>query len=99
MNHKVGIRVSKYVAQAYSQDAKNINTLRENAIDKDMMNISPASRKLDNGEIVLRGYDRVNFHMIFDVKMEDFRCKSRLVAGGHVIDPPSTITYTGLVSQ
>ena len=31
--------------------------------------------------------------------MEDFRRKDRLVAGGHVMEPPSTITYVILVSS
>ena len=29
--------------------------------------------------------------------MEDFRRKARLVVGGHVPEPPSTITYANLV--
>ena len=37
--------------------------------------------------------------MIFDVKMEDFRCKSRLVAGGHMTDTPAAITYASVVSR
>ena len=31
--------------------------------------------------------------------MEDFRHKSRLVAGGHVTKPTSTITYASVVSR
>jgi hypothetical protein len=31
--------------------------------------------------------------MIFDVKMEHFRRKARLVAGGHKTEAPATITY------
>ena len=45
------------------------------------------------------GYQRVNFHMIFDVKMEDLWRKARLVSGGHVIEPPSNITHTCVVSK
>ncbi len=37
--------------------------------------------------------------MIFDIKLEDFRCKARLVAGGHMAKAPTTITYTSLVSR
>jgi hypothetical protein len=37
--------------------------------------------------------------MIFDVKMEDFRQKSRLVAGGHWTKAPATITYASVVSR
>jgi hypothetical protein len=35
--------------------------------------------------------------MVFDIKMEDFRCKARLVAVGHKTDVPATITYASLV--
>ncbi len=36
--------------------------------------------------------------MIFDVKMEGFRQKVRLVAGGHLTKAPATITYASVVS-
>ena len=37
--------------------------------------------------------------MIFDVKMEDFRQKARLVASGHRTKAPATITYASMVSR
>jgi hypothetical protein len=37
--------------------------------------------------------------MIFDIKHEDFRCKARLVAGGHTTAAPATITYASVVSR
>ena len=37
--------------------------------------------------------------MIFSIKMEDFRCKARLVAGGHMTKAPATITYASVVSR
>jgi hypothetical protein len=37
--------------------------------------------------------------MIFDIKMEDFRCKARLVAGRHMTKTPATITYASVVSR
>ena len=40
---------------------------------------------------------RINFHMISDGKTEDFRRKARLVTGGHVMEPPETITYASVV--
>jgi hypothetical protein len=36
--------------------------------------------------------------MIFDVKME-FSRKARFVAGGHMNDPPASITYSSVVSR
>ena len=59
----------------------------------------PDFKNLENGEIVQIGYQRVNCHIIFDVNMEDFRRKARLVAGRHVTEPPATITYTSVVSK
>ena len=37
--------------------------------------------------------------MIFDFKMEYLRRKARLVTGGHVTEPPPTITYVRVVSR
>ena len=59
--------------------------------------MSPGLKKLKSGEIVLIGYQRVNFHMVFNVKMEDYKRKYRLVAGGHVTEPPDNIAYARLV--
>ncbi len=36
--------------------------------------------------------------MIFDIKMEDFRRKARLVAVGHMTKAPATIPYASVVS-
>ena len=85
--HKFLIEVPKYVAQLYALDKKNRNTLWEDVIAKEMKDVSPAFSKLDNGDIVLIGYERVNYKMMFDDKIEDFRRKARLVAGGHVTEP------------
>ncbi len=38
-------------------------------------------------------------HMIFDVKMEDFPHKARLIAGGHMTKAPATLTYASVMSQ
>ncbi|KAL3786440.1 hypothetical protein HJC23_011021 [Cyclotella cryptica] len=43
--------------------------------------------------------DFIRCHMIFDVKMEDFRRKARLVAGGHATKAPATLTYASIVSR
>ena len=63
-----------------------------------MKDVRPFFKKLDNGEIVPIRYQQVNFHMIFDFNMEDFRRKARLVAVGHGTDPSATITYASVVS-
>ncbi len=44
-------------------------------------------------------YQKIPCHMVFDVKMEDFRQKARLVAGGHLTKAPVTINYASVVSR
>ena len=46
------------------------------------------------------GYQRITCHMIFDIKMREIFCrKARLVADGHKTEPPSSITYSSVVSR
>ena len=46
------------------------------------------------------GYLEIKCHMIFDVKMgENFRRKARMVAGDHVTEVPSNLTYSSVVSR
>jgi hypothetical protein len=44
-------------------------------------------------------YQEIRCHMIFDIKMEDFRRKARFVAGGHTTDTPYAMTYASVVSR
>jgi hypothetical protein len=37
--------------------------------------------------------------MVFDIKMEDFKHKAQLVAGGHKTKASATITYASVVSR
>ena len=46
------------------------------------------------------GYEHVDVHMIFDIKMDgNFTRKARLVAGGHKTSPPSSMTYSSVVPR
>ena len=38
-------------------------------------------------------------HMVFDIKMEDFRQNAWLVIGGHMTKALATITYVTIVSR
>jgi len=64
-------------------DATNKNTLWADAIAKEMRNVRVAFNILPDDEDPLPGYQFVRCHMIFDVNMEDFCRKARLVAGTH----------------
>jgi hypothetical protein len=97
--HKFGIEVPRSVAEAYALDKKNGNTLWADSIAKEMMNVRIAFKILASGDKVPIGFQRMRCHMIFDIKMEDLRRKSRLVAGGHMTDAPATTTFASVVSR
>ena len=44
-------------------------------------------------------YQDIICHMIFDIKMKDFRKKALFVAGGHATVAPPTSMYASVVSQ
>ena len=96
---KFGVELPKTVAEALELDKKNGNTLWADAIAKEMKNVKIAFDILPDGAYAPRDYQRVVCHMIFDVKMEDFRRKARLVAGGHLTDTPKCMTYSSVVSR
>ncbi len=56
-----------------------------------------AFNPLQDGVQPLTGYQFVRCHVIFDVKMEDFRQKAQLVAGGHMANVPPIVTYVSVV--
>jgi hypothetical protein len=96
--HKFGIEVPKTVKDALEIDRRNGNTVWADAIAKEMKDICVTFKILLNGQSAPIGYQRIFCHMIFDIKMEDFRRKARLVAGGHRTKAPATITYASVVS-
>ena len=71
------------------------------AICKEMKNVRIAFEEFegDKGNIPPR-YQFVNCPMIFDINMgEGFRRKARMVAGGHMIEAPASLTYSSVVSR
>ena len=97
--HKWGLELPKTVEEALAIDKKNGNTFWADAIAKEIKNARVAFKKLEDGEEAPRGYQFVRCHMVFDIKMEDFQRKARLVAGGHMTEAPATITYASVVSR
>ena len=97
--HKFGIELPKTVNEALELDRKNGNTLWSAGIAKEMQNVRVAFKILSDDESIPIGYQKIPCHMVFDIKMEDFTRKARLVAGGHKTDAPATITYASVVSR
>jgi hypothetical protein len=63
-----------------------------------MKNNRLAFKVLEEDDKVPIGYKWMKCHMVFDIKME-FTRKARYVAGGHMTDPPATLTYSSVVSR
>ncbi len=92
--HKFGIELPKLVAHALELDRQNGNMLWADAIAKEMKDVQPAFRILDSNDPDPVGHQNIRCHMIFDVKMEDFR-----LASCHVTEAPATITYASVVAR
>jgi Reverse transcriptase (RNA-dependent DNA polymerase) len=60
--------------------------------------IMPAVKIHDEGAMVPIGFQQIPCHIVFDIKI-DFTHKARFVAGGHGTNPPSTQTYSNVVSR
>ncbi len=75
--HKFGIKVPKTVKEALALDRKNGNTLWADGIAKEMVTeVRKAFDILPDGATAPVGYQKIPCHMVFDVKMEDFKCKA-----------------------
>ena len=92
-----GIELPKTLEESYALNAKNGNTLWADAISKEMENVRVVFKVLPDGKSVPIGHLFVPCHMPFNVKMEDFRHKARLVAGGHMTKTLATIMYASIV--
>ena len=75
----------KTVEKAKHLDQQNGNHLWWEAICKDMKNVMVAFVIFDGDVNDLKGYQLVECHMIFDIKMgKNFRRKYQMVSGGHM---------------
>ncbi len=63
-----------------------------------MKDVRIAFKCLNPGERAPLDYKWIKCHMIFDIKIEDFRRKARMVAGGHMTGAPMIMIYASVVS-
>ena len=97
--HKFGIELPKTVSEAHELDQKNSNTLWADEISKEKNNLNIAFDIMPDGYRVPNGCKQIRCHMIFDIKMEEFRCKAGLVADVHMAKNPKCQTYYSFVSR
>jgi hypothetical protein len=74
--HKFGIEVPKTVAEARALDRKNSNNFWMDAIAREMREVHKAFEIIPDGQTAPVGYQKIPCHMVFDIKMEDFKCKA-----------------------
>ena len=89
----------KTVVEAIGLDKNNGNTLWKEAIAKEIKNMRAAFKILVEDGNPPPCYKKIRCHMIFDISMEDFRRRTRLVAGGHITKPPDIIMYAIVASR
>ncbi|KAG7370183.1 reverse transcriptase RNA-dependent DNA polymerase [Nitzschia inconspicua] len=97
--HKFGIRVPKSVKEAYEIDRENGDNRWAESIQKEMNDVRVAFHILDDGQTVPPGYQFMKCHLVFDIKFDGFRFKTRMVAGGHMVETPAFLTYASVVSR
>ena len=95
--HKYGVLLPKSVAEALRMDKESGTDFWQRAIEKEMKNIACAFDFPIDGKAPV-GYQKIDCHMIFDVKMTLER-KARYVAGGHQTEPTKDITFASVVSR
>jgi hypothetical protein len=96
-SHKYGILLPKSVKEALRMDRESGTDFWRQAIEKEMKTIDNAfhfPRKDGKAPI---GFQKIDCHMIFNVKMTLER-KARYVAGGHQTEPTKDITFASVVS-
>ena len=97
-NLKFGIKVPRNIKHALLLDKTNGDYAWRNVISKEMSNVKVAFKFIPKDRPHPVGYKQIRCHLIFDVKI-DLTHKARFVAGGHMTDQPTAMTYASVVSR
>jgi hypothetical protein len=97
-DHKFGLELPRTVKRALEIDRETGTDFWAKAIEKEMKHVRPAFEILVAGAKAPLMSKRIPCHMVFDIKI-DFTRKSRFVAGGHVTEAPTSLTYSSVVAR
>ncbi len=87
------------MGEAQAIDKATGTTFWHDVSKLEMKNVWVAFDVLPDGIAPPSDHQYMKCHMIFDIKMEDFRRKAQLIAGGHMTKAPETLTYASIMSQ
>ena len=97
--YQFGVRVPRHSTEARILDENNGNTKWQDAEKTELSQLFEYDTFKDFGKdgTAPDGYQKIRVHFVYAVK-HDLRHKARLVAGGHLTDPPKDSVYSGVVS-
>jgi hypothetical protein len=87
------------IQEAYAIEEENGDHRWAESIQREMNNMRVAIKSLKDGIEIPPGYQFMKCHLIFDIKFDGFKFKSRMVAGGHMAETPPFLTYAWVVSR
>ena len=97
--HKFGFKIPKTVKRALEIDKEDGNTLWQDALVKEMANVKVAFKILPDGSKEPVGHQYMDFHLVYEIKLDGFHRKARLVARGHMTKAPAVMTYASVISR
>jgi hypothetical protein len=105
-SHKYGVQLPHSVQEALAIDKETEIDFWWKAIQKELNKVmmafefdeSMTPEQLQQNKSAYVGFQEISCHMIFDIKM-DLTRKAQFVAGGHLTEPPASITYSSVVSR
>ena len=99
--HKFGIEIPKTYEDCVCIDKENGDMLWQDAMRKEMAKVMVTFKILGDNESPPPTFQQEMLcHRAYDVKLETFQRKARMVAGGHITEVSSaTTTYASVVSR
>jgi hypothetical protein len=92
------VSITQDCCRSLSLEKENGNSLWYDTIQKVLKNVQVAFNILSEDKATPIGCKQIPCYLIFDIKM-DVSHKAHFVAGGHKTDPPSSLTYSSIVSR
>ena len=80
-------------------DKENRNDPWWKVIQNEMSAVKVAFKILDDDDKPPIGSQYMKCHMVFSIMMEDFSRNAHLVAGGHMVEAPKSMTFASMFQE